>query len=416
MGSNKWQTSDVWPPAGAQPMTFHLASGGRANSLNGDGQLTAAPPDADTPDVFTYDPTNPVTSYGGNVCCTGNAIKAGSFDQRKMESRHDVLVYTSEPFKDGLEVSGPITPTLYVSSDAKDTDFTVKVLDVYPDGRAYNLDESIQRMRYRDGYEKKVWMEKDKVYKVTLQPLTTSNYFARRPPAAHRSVEQQLPALRSQPEYRRQQLRRGEGRRRAQRRPPLEAVPVEHHDQRGAPIGRDRTPMTVLRLPRLLACAAAVAALMAWPAPLAAQPAARVTVLYDAFGNPSDLRKDWGFSALIEYGGRRILFDTGNNADFFKHNVERLRIDLSRLDAAVISHRHGDHTTGISYLLERNPSVRIYTPQEGATFKSTAPPAFVTPKEGLPPNLSTTMGRAAGAIHDWVALADSGLRSHHPNP
>ena len=96
-----------------------------------------------------------------------------------MEARHDILVYTSEPFKEGIEVSGPITPTLYVSSDAKDTDFTVKVLDVYPDGRAYNLDESIQRMRYRDGYDKPpVWMEKGKVYKVTLQPLTTSNYFA----------------------------------------------------------------------------------------------------------------------------------------------------------------------------------------------------------------------------------------------
>jgi putative CocE/NonD family hydrolase len=95
-----------------------------------------------------------------------------------MESRADILVYTSEPFKEGVEVSGPITPTLYVSSDAKDTDFTVKVLDVYPDGRAYNLDESIQRMRYRDGYDKAVaWMEKGKVYKVTLQPLTTSNYF-----------------------------------------------------------------------------------------------------------------------------------------------------------------------------------------------------------------------------------------------
>ena len=118
--------------------------------------------------MFTYDPMNPVPSYGGNVCCTGNAITAGSFDQRKMESRHDILVYTSEPFKEGIEVSGPITPTLYVSSDAKDTDFTVKVLDVYPDGRAYNLDESIQRMRYRDGYDKTLWMEKDKVYKVTL--------------------------------------------------------------------------------------------------------------------------------------------------------------------------------------------------------------------------------------------------------
>ena len=179
MGSNKWETSDTWPPAGAQLMTFFLSSGGHANSLNGDGALTAAAPDADKPDSFTYDPMKPVTSYGGNVCCTGTAISAGAFDQRKMEARDDILVFTSEPFKDGLTLSGPIEPTLYVSSDAKDTDFTVKVLDVYPDGRAYNLDESIQRMRYRDGYDKPlVWMEAGKVYKVTLQPLTTSNYFA----------------------------------------------------------------------------------------------------------------------------------------------------------------------------------------------------------------------------------------------
>lgn len=179
MGSNKWQTSDRWPPAGAQPMTFYLSSGGRANTLDGDGVLAMAPPVADRPDTFTYDPMNPVPSYGGNVCCTGNAVQAGSFDQRKMEAREDILVFTSEPFKDGLEVSGPIVPTLYVSSDAKDTDFTVKVIDVHTDGRAYNLDESIQRMRYRDGYDKPlVWMEKGKVYKVALQPLTTSNYFA----------------------------------------------------------------------------------------------------------------------------------------------------------------------------------------------------------------------------------------------
>jgi uncharacterized protein len=178
MGSNKWQTSNTWPPAGAEPMTFFLSSAGRANSLNGDGTLAAAAPEADKPDAFTYDPMNPVNSYGGNVCCTGNAVQGGSFDQRRMEAREDILVYTTEPFKTGTEVSGPITPTLYVSSDAKDTDFTVKVLDVYPDGRAFNLDESIQRMRYRDGYEKPLaWMEAGKVYKVTLQPLTTSNYF-----------------------------------------------------------------------------------------------------------------------------------------------------------------------------------------------------------------------------------------------
>src|SRR5205807_1880788 len=140
--------------------------------------LAANAPDADKPDAFTYDPMNPVLSYGGNVCCTGTAIQAGAFDQRRMEAREDILIYTSDAFRDGTEVSGPIVPTLYVSSDAKDTDFTVKVLDVYPDGRAYNLDESIQRMRYRDGYDKGLaWMEAGKIYKVSLQPLTTSNYF-----------------------------------------------------------------------------------------------------------------------------------------------------------------------------------------------------------------------------------------------
>jgi len=183
MGMNRWQTSDTWPPRGAQTQTLFLSSGGKANSLDGDGVLALAPPATDTPDSFTYDPMNPVTSYGGNVCCTGNAVTAGAFDQRRMEARPDILVYTSEPFKDGVEVSGPIEPTLYVSSDAKDTDFAVKVLDVYPDGRAFNLDESIQRMRYRDGYDRPpVWMERGRVYKVTLQPLTTSNYFA----AGHR--------------------------------------------------------------------------------------------------------------------------------------------------------------------------------------------------------------------------------------
>ena len=100
-----------------------------------------------------------------------------------MEARPDILVYSSEPLKEGIEVSGPIEVTLYVSSDARDTDFTVKLVDVYPDGPAYNLDETIQRLRYRDGYDKPLaWMEPGKVYKVRLQPMTTSNYFA----AGHR--------------------------------------------------------------------------------------------------------------------------------------------------------------------------------------------------------------------------------------
>ena len=178
MGINKWQTSDVWPPRGAERMSFFLSSGGNANTMNGDGVLTDAVPTADSPDKFEYDPMNPVPSYGGNVCCTGNAISAGSYDQRKQETRPDILVYTTEPLKEGIEVSGPIELTLYVSSDAKDTDFTVKLIDVYPDGRAYNLDETIQRMRYRDGYDKPLaWMQSGKVYKVVLGPMVTSNFF-----------------------------------------------------------------------------------------------------------------------------------------------------------------------------------------------------------------------------------------------
>jgi hypothetical protein len=100
-------------------------------------------------------------------------------DQRALETRDDVLVYSTGPLKEGIEVSGPIEVTLYVSSDAKDTDFTAKIIDVSPDGTAYNIDDNIQRARYRDGYDKPpVWMEKDKVYKVSFPPIETSDYFA----------------------------------------------------------------------------------------------------------------------------------------------------------------------------------------------------------------------------------------------
>lgn len=179
MGSNKWQTSESWPPAGAEPMKFYLSSDGKANTLKGDGALVAAPPLTDMPDRFEYDPMNPVPSYGGNVCCTGNAVTGGAFDQSKMEERPDILVYSTDVLKEGIELSGPIDVTLYVSCDAKDTDFTVKLIDVDERGRAWNLDETIQRMRYRDGYDKpEAWMESGKVYKVKFQPMTTSNYFA----------------------------------------------------------------------------------------------------------------------------------------------------------------------------------------------------------------------------------------------
>jgi uncharacterized protein len=178
IGLDEWKSSPTWPPPNARPETFYLRSDGRANTLYGDGVLGDAPPAASHADRYVYDPANPVPTYGGGGCCQGNAVHFGSFDQRPIEARNDVLVYDSPVFTQGTEMSGPITVTLYVSSKAKDTDFTWRIDDVYPDGRAFNLIENIQRMRYRDGYDKPVvWMEPGKVYKVTFQPIDFSNYF-----------------------------------------------------------------------------------------------------------------------------------------------------------------------------------------------------------------------------------------------
>ena len=177
MGSNKWQSSDTWPPKEAQMVTYYLDSKGKANTRLGNGVLTTKKPGRDNPDTFQYDPMNPVTSYGGNVCCTGNAVQGGSFDQQEMELREDILVYTTEPLAEGVEISGFIEAKLFLSTDVKDTDLTIKLIDVYPDGKAYNLDETIQRVRYREGYEKEVFMEKGKVYEVNMTPMSTSNYF-----------------------------------------------------------------------------------------------------------------------------------------------------------------------------------------------------------------------------------------------
>jgi len=182
MGSNKWQQAESFPLPNTEIKDFFLASAGKANTRNGDGALSLTPPSKDNPDAFTYDPMNPVGSYGGNVCCTGNAVQGGSFDQSQMELRNDILVYTSEALAEGVEITGFIESTLFVSSTGLDTDVTIKLIDVYPDGKAYNLDETIQRLRYRDGYDKEVFMEKNKVYKVDLTPMVTSNYF----PAGHK--------------------------------------------------------------------------------------------------------------------------------------------------------------------------------------------------------------------------------------
>src|SRR5262252_2156082 len=127
-----------------------------------------------------------------------------------------------------------------------------------------------------------------------------------------------------------------------------------------------------------------------------AQPSpAQVTILYDAFGTTSTMTKDWGFSALIEYGGKRILFDTGNNAEIFAHNVAAKDIDLTKLDFAVVSHRHGDHTSGLNHLLKVNPGVKIYAPQENfGIFGAALPGSFYKREESLPPEMRYFDGNA----------------------
>jgi 7,8-dihydropterin-6-yl-methyl-4-(beta-D-ribofuranosyl)aminobenzene 5'-phosphate synthase len=138
---------------------------------------------------------------------------------------------------------------------------------------------------------------------------------------------------------------------------------------------------------------------------------ARITNLYDAFGaQETTLTRDWGFAALVEYGGKRVLFDTGNDAGLFERNVAALGIDLARLDAVVISHRHGDHTSGLEYLLRVNPDVTIYVPQDGAYFKSSLPPDFLTRAPGLAPDLQYFGGRDPGQIRSGSPWAKANFR------
>ena len=123
--------------------------------------------------------------------------------------------------------------------------------------------------------------------------------------------------------------------------------------------------------------------------PVRAVPApTTVTILYDAFGGRPGLVRDWGFAALIEYQGKRILFDTGNNAAIFEQNVKRLHIDLKRVDLVVVSHRHSDHTAGLSIVLRENPTVPVYAPREVfGIFGSTVPGSFYRSDPALPDSM-----------------------------
>ena len=183
IGRNEWHTSDRWPVSGMRETAFYLNSDGGANTAGGNGRLSQSPPGRERADTFTYDPANPVPSRGGSICCTGNPKDVpGSFDNRDLEQRPDVLVYTGDVLREGLELTGPMRAVVHLSSDARDTDLTVKLLDVFPDGRVMNMQEGITRVRYRDGFDKARMMEPGKVYEVPVDLHATSWYL----PPGHR--------------------------------------------------------------------------------------------------------------------------------------------------------------------------------------------------------------------------------------
>jgi putative CocE/NonD family hydrolase len=177
MGENAYHTESDWPVPGNKVTRYFLHSDGAANSLRGDGDLSVAPPKKETPDKFTYDPANPVPTIGGSLCCDAKHYEPGPRDQRAAENRNDVLVYSTKPLAEDMEVTGPLTLELWAKSSAVDTDFTAKLVDVSPTGFATNLTDGILRMRYRDSQEKPEMMNPDQIYKITVDLWATSNVF-----------------------------------------------------------------------------------------------------------------------------------------------------------------------------------------------------------------------------------------------
>jgi hypothetical protein len=177
MGRNVWRDEDDWPLARAEPARYYLHSARGANSLAGDGVLSTEAPGSEPADSYVCDPEDPVPTHGGGVLGDTVNFPAGPLDQRSVESRRDVLVYTSAPFAADTEVTGPVSLELYASSSALDTDFTGKLVDVAPDGTAINLTDGILRARYRDSMERASLMNPGETYRLVVDLWSTSNVF-----------------------------------------------------------------------------------------------------------------------------------------------------------------------------------------------------------------------------------------------
>jgi putative CocE/NonD family hydrolase len=177
MGVNQWRDEDGWPLSRARKTKFFLHSASGANSVRGDGSLTTDLPGAESTDHYVYDPSNPVPTIGGPLCCDALHLPPGPRDQRPAEAREDVLIYSTKPFDQDFEVTGPVSLDLYAKSSAVDTDFTAKLIDVWPNGFAQNLTEGIMRARYRDSQERAEMMNPGQIYKFAIDLWSTSNVF-----------------------------------------------------------------------------------------------------------------------------------------------------------------------------------------------------------------------------------------------
>jgi hypothetical protein len=177
LGKNVWREEDDWPLTRARNTRFYLHSQGKANALSGDGTLSASEPSSEHADQYVYDPADPAPTRGGPLCCDAEHLAPGAVDQRPVEARSDVLVYSAPPFKEDFEVTGPVSVELYANSSAVDTDFTAKLVDVWPNGFAQNLTEGILRARYRNSPERVEFMNPGEIYKLSLDLWATSNVF-----------------------------------------------------------------------------------------------------------------------------------------------------------------------------------------------------------------------------------------------
>ena len=177
MGTNQWRDEHEWPLARTRFTPFYFHSAGEANSLLGDGGLSTSPPEDEQPDRYLYNPAFPTPTQGGNTCCNPEIVAWGAYDQRPVEYRNDVLVYTSDPMEEDMEATGPVIVKLFASTDARDTDFTAKLVDVDPDGYAVNLCDGIIRGRYRESTSHQRLLEPGTIYEFTIDLWPTSNVF-----------------------------------------------------------------------------------------------------------------------------------------------------------------------------------------------------------------------------------------------